>query len=287
MKSTLLFFSMFFWTVFGKAQDGAIIEKTQLFLSDTIIRNIQKQDLELSTQLTNVNFYRIVYLSDSLKVVGYLSEPKQPGKYPCIIYNRGGIRNNSKLTLNGISQTLGRIASWGYVVFASQYRGNDGGEGKEEYGGSDVHDVLNLFATFSFLPNTDTARIGIYGVSRGGMMTYQAMKSSCRFKAAVVSSGITDVFVSLSRKDSTNIERMYKEIIPNYTAGKQETLKERSALYWTDKLCKTTPLLILQGSADVIAPPLTAIEFIKKLIEIKHPVRFMLFEGGQHTFAEY
>jgi hypothetical protein len=31
----------------------------------------------------------------------------------------------------------GQIASWDYIVFASQYRDNAGSEGKEELGGSD------------------------------------------------------------------------------------------------------------------------------------------------------
>jgi hypothetical protein len=30
------------------------------------------------------------------------------------------------------------------VVVASQYRGNGGGEGHEEFGGAEVHDILNL-----------------------------------------------------------------------------------------------------------------------------------------------
>ena len=39
---------------------------------------------------------------------------------------------------------LGRMATWNYVVVTNQYRGNDEGEGKEEFGGKDINDVLNL-----------------------------------------------------------------------------------------------------------------------------------------------
>jgi len=57
---------------------------------------------------------------------------------------------------------LGRIATWGYVVAASQYRGNAGGQGKEEFGGADVDDVLNLIPLLESLPQADTTRIGMY-----------------------------------------------------------------------------------------------------------------------------
>ena len=40
------------------------------------------------------------------------------------------------------------MSSWDYVVVGSHYRGNKGSEGKEEFGGSDVNDVINLIPFF-------------------------------------------------------------------------------------------------------------------------------------------
>jgi len=57
-----------------------------------------------------------------------------------------------------------------------------GGEGKEEHGGKDLNDVFNLIPLLSHLPNANTLRIGLYGESRGGMMTYLALKCSCNSK---------------------------------------------------------------------------------------------------------
>ena len=34
---------------------------------------------------------KFTYLSDGLKVNGFLAQPKIKGQYPCIIWNRGGI----------------------------------------------------------------------------------------------------------------------------------------------------------------------------------------------------
>jgi len=88
----------------------------------------------------------------------------------------------------------------GYVIVASQYRGNGGGEGKEEFGGKDVNDVLNLIPLLSNMPQADTARIGMFGWSRGSMMTYLALTKTTTIKAAVVGSGLTDLITSLKER---------------------------------------------------------------------------------------
>src|SRR5207253_98720 len=111
--------------------------------------------------------------------------------------NRGGNREEGQWDTVSLAFYLGRMATWKYVVIASQYRGNDGGEGKEEFGGKDVNDVLNLIPALSQITKADTSRIGIEGRSRGGMMTYLALKSTCRFKAAVVNSGLANSFTNI------------------------------------------------------------------------------------------
>ena len=59
------------------------------------------------------------------------------------------------------------FASQGFVVLASQYRGNDGGEGRDEVGGADVADVMALMQVALRLPYTDAANVFLYGLSRG------------------------------------------------------------------------------------------------------------------------
>lgn len=268
------------------AQDGKIIEKQSFTLSDSITKLIQARDPELGTKLSTINFYRIIYLSDNLKVTGYLAEPKAKGKYPCIISNRGGNQDFGQWNALSIAFFLGRMADWGYVVIASQYRGNDGGEGKEEFGGKDVNDVLNLVPVLSDFPNADTTRIGIEGVSRGGMMVYLALKKSEQFKAAVVTAGVTNFFTSIANRPEME-KGVYASLIPNYASDKDAQLKARSAVYWADQLCKTTPLLIMHGSADWRVSPEEAFELVKKLYEYKHPTRFILFEGADHGIREF
>jgi dipeptidyl aminopeptidase/acylaminoacyl peptidase len=271
--------SNFIW-----AQDGKIISKVLMVLHDSTYNQVNKNDTALALKLRSIDFYRITYLSDRLKVTGYIAEPKEKSKYPCIIANRGGNSTFSQWNPYRIAFYLGRMASWNYVVIASQYRGNDGGEGKEEFGGKDLNDVLNLIPALSQLPNADTSRIGIEGISRGGMMTYLALRNTCRFKAAAVTSGVVKLDF-----DTTAREWRTKpwEMIPGYQNNRDSVLKVRSAVYWADQLCKTTPLLIMHGSADWRVSPGGVLEFVRKLYEYKHPVRFILYEGADHGINEF
>lgn len=270
-----------------QAQDGKIISKEVYVLPDSIFHRTDMIDPDLASQLkNNINFYRITYLSDGLKVTAYVAEPKAKGKYPCIISNRGGNRDFGKWDPVGIANFLGRMASWYYIVVASQYRGVDGGEGVEEFGGKDIHDVLNLIPALAQLPEADTGRIGIEGGSRGGMMTYLALKKTCQFKAAVVTAGSADDFKNIASRPNMET-KVLAELIPNYWANKEKELKARSAVYWADEMCKTTPLLIMHGSSDWRVLPEESLELVQKLYEYKHPVRFILFEGADHFLTEF
>lgn len=128
-------------------------------------------------------------------------------------------------------------------------------------------------------------KLGISGISRGGMMTYLALKKTCQFKAAVVLSGAANAISIL--KSRPEFDGLYSELIPNYKKNKNKELTDRSATFWADSMCKTTPLLIMQGSSDWRVPADEAIELVQKLYKYKHPTRFILFEGADHGIREF
>lgn len=268
------------------SQDGKLIEKVSFKLSDSIVNILKDKFPDTAATIYNLNYSRITYLSDGLKVTGYVVEPIKDGKYPCIISNRGGNRDFGEWNPLSVALLAGRMSSWDYVVILSQYRGNGGGEGKEEFGGNDINDVLNLVPVLAQIPSADTSRIGMEGTSRGGMMTYLALKESCVFKAAVVTGGLANAFNNIASRPDME-KNVYSQLIPNYSTNKEAGLKERSAVFWADQLCKETPLLIMHGSADWRVLPSEALELVNKLYESKHPTRFILFEGADHGITEF
>ncbi len=97
MKNKFIFLFLFLLN-FGNAfsQNGKIISKEIVDLSKApiwskiSINDTLKNEYE---HLKKLNFYFITYQSDSLKVNGIILEPKKEGKYPVVIFNRGGNRD--------------------------------------------------------------------------------------------------------------------------------------------------------------------------------------------------
>ncbi|HUX61999.1 MAG TPA: prolyl oligopeptidase family serine peptidase, partial [Ignavibacteriaceae bacterium] len=208
---------------------------------------------------------KIVYQSDGLKVKGYLAYPMdETKKYPCVIWNRGGAKNSGAIDSFTARGMFGQIASWGFVVFASQYRGNAGGEGKEQLGGEEINDVLNLVTIAKELPFANINKWGIEGWSRGGMMTYLTLQKNHNFKCAILVGAISNFRQHLERNPQS--ENSYREMI----AGEyfDEAIEKRSAINFVDQL-PDIPYLIVHGVDDKIVSPLQAIEMSRKMISLK------------------
>ncbi|MCF1192842.1 prolyl oligopeptidase family serine peptidase [Mangrovimonas sp. AS39] len=236
--------------------------------------------------IDSIDIYSITYLSDGLKVNGLLVKPKKQGNYPCVIYNRGGNRDFGSLVIAHGIMTLGQIAKEGYVVIASQYRGNGGSEGQEEFGGSDVNDITILPEVLKEVEGADIENIGMYGWSRGGMMTYIALTQMNNIKAAAVGGAVSNNFSTI--KDRPDMESgVLAELIPNYKTNKEAELEKRSAVKWADKFSKEVPILMLHGNADWRVKPEQSLTLALEFEKYRIPYRLIMFEGGDHGISEH
>lgn len=280
-----------------KAQNGRIISRQPFKLTqyDTLMQRIairKKGQWVFKKEyayLKTVTMEEIFYESDGLRVKAYLVTPKASNKggYPAIIYNRGGNREFGKLNKYKMVFILARVASWGYNVAASQYRGNDGGEGVEEFGGKDVNDVLNLIPLVENLPNSKSDKIGMYGWSRGGMMTYLSLMKTDKIKAAVVGGALSELKMMDESRNGEMGVYVFRELIPGYEQHKEILLYERSAVYHANELCKTTPILMLHGTADWRVIPQESLNMALAMQKARVPYRLVMFEGGDHGLNEF
>lgn len=297
MKTQLLIFiiSILSIPIFAQS-DGSVINKTPLksvealiaYVKATESRDTVEFSLDRFSYFEKVEVYGITYWSDSLKVKGFLLQPKAPGKYPSIIYNRGGSLEFGSLTHDIASIGLGelaRLAHHGYVIAASQYRGNGGGEGQEEYGGADINDVLNLIPLLGEEEKADTSRLGMFGWSRGGMTTFLTMKQTNRIKAVAVGGPSTNLTRSII--DRPELDEWWSAFIPNYNEDKENVLKKRSADLWVDELPKDVPMLILQGGNDQALLTDYTLEFCKELTRHNLLYRLIIYEEGKHSLRNF
>lgn len=228
-----------------------------------------------------VSVFKILYKSGGHKVSGFVVMPKSAGPFPCIIYNRGGNRNFFPLKLGHLFLALADIANWGYVVIASQYSGSSESEGVDQFGGNEIKDVLNLKKILGNFSQADIGSIGMYGGSRGGMMTYLSLSKVRWIRAAVTISGLANLV--REAKLRPEMKKVFKECF----GGSVIEMKKRSAVYFAKNFSKKTPLLLMHGSADWRVSPLDSLDLSIELYKNKIPHRLVLFEGGDHFLSEY
>jgi dipeptidyl aminopeptidase/acylaminoacyl peptidase len=292
-----------FGTATAQPEDGTIKLREAVVLSDDAPEGARDS-------LTDVMLERIVYMSDGLEVEGFLAQPAEAtgDKLPCVIFNRGGNRDFGSITPVRAAFLLGHIAKRGYVVVASNYRGNGefgrtrypgdrvcenceseiGGVGREEFGGAEVNDILALIPLLEQLDEADASRMGVFGWSRGGMMTYLALKATDRFKAAIVGAGLADVAAGIEQRPDMEAH-VYSELIPGWEDPdtRAKAISDRSAVQWANALPENTPILILHGTGDWRVDPTHALDMARQLLAHKRPYRLVMFEGGDHGLSEF
>lgn len=259
--------------------NGTIVERAPVDFSSSLPGPTESQDY-----LDEIEASAITYMSEGLKIKGFYVKPRGSGPFPCIVFNRGGNREFGAINTRVLVNLICRMASWGYLVVASQYRGGCGSEGKDEFGGADLADVMSLFSLVDRDPCADPSRIGMYGGSRGGMMTYLALAKTDRVKAAVIRCGVSDL--TTWTDDRKDMEEVYRDLIPGFDLDREGALRERSALYWAERLCPTTPILILQGASDWRVNPLSALRMGERLLGLGRPFRLEMLEGADHALSE-
>ncbi len=263
-----------------KYPNGTIINSTPVQLrkheTDAVERMYSRDVLERTT------VERITYMSDGLRINGYLARPKAAGRYPVLIWNRGGSGDRGALHDLTAFLILASTALWGYIVLATHYRGNRGSEGVEDWGGEDVRDSLNLVETAKYLPGADLDRFGIEGASRGGMTTYRVLTLDSRFRCAIVHAGVTDICSMCDEKK--NFARFCDQLLSQFTPEEREAeLKRRSALHFVRQLPKTTPILLLHGDQDRVIPLSQTEAFAAELQKLDLPYESHVLAGGGHV----
>lgn len=232
----------------------------------------------------NTLLKKIYYESSGVKVQGYLSYPTYPNqtdkKYPLIIWNRGGNRDEGRIDDFIARGIFGEIASWGYVVLASNYREED------EFGGADIEDVLNLIGISRDFEFCDAEIIGMEGWSRGGMMTYLALSRTDKIKCAVIISGMSDLFRSEQQKN--DLAEVYARLFGIEDENEFiQRKKQRSAVLFAEKINKKTNILLIHGTADKKISYLDSVDMHEKLLEQGINCKLELIDGGDHYLKKF
>lgn len=230
--------------------------------------------------LDSVNIYGYNYSSpDNLKIRGFLIEPKTKGKYPVIIFNRGGNREQGAVSIATLTDFLAKIAAKGFIVIGSQLRGSGRSEGKDEFGGKDIGDVIKIFDIIDHQGNADPQKIGMLGISRGSMTNFLVLKETDRVKTNITIGGIAD----LNQKDRPEMFELYKELIPDFEKNPQKELDKRSSLMAIPVIKnKQLKNFIIHGANDERVNVTNAFLLFDALKSNNFSTRLLIYEDANH-----
>jgi dipeptidyl aminopeptidase/acylaminoacyl peptidase len=273
------------------ANDGVVIERKiyafpsyeQAVQNTDVEKYASKETYEAAVNDRNFEFEKLKYLSDGLKVVAYLYKPKKVvGKrLPAIIFNRGSaIRGDIAPELVTFFH---RLASEGFIIVAPMYRQSDGGEGRDEIGGADINDLMNVIRLAKSLGFIDVNNLFMYGVSRGGMMTYQAIKRDFPVNAAAVIGAFTDLEALLAANPDAYPPSMLKQFWPDFDTRKDEIIKTRSAIYWPEQL--DVPLLIMHGGRDKDLSASQSLALAQQLQKLGKVYELIIYAQDNHHLS--
>jgi dipeptidyl aminopeptidase/acylaminoacyl peptidase len=182
------------------------------------------------------------------------------------------------------------LASRGYRVILPNIRGS-AGYGRAwirpqlgDWGGVDAADVLAAVDHVVALGLADPARLGILGLSYGGfMVNWLVGAAPDRFVAAVSENGVTNQVNDWANSDSgPEYDRMalLGDVFSEEGVAK---LWRQSPLRHVTRI--RTPLLMLQGEADLRCPAADNEQLFIALRHLGREVEYVLYPESWHTFA--
>ncbi len=184
----------------------------------------QLGEMELYREYPNYTSYLTSYLSDGNRINGLLTIPKSAGPHPAIVFVHGYIAPSIYKTTEKYIEYVDYLARNGFVVFKIDLRGHGNSEGLATglyYSGDYVVDILNAYAALENWEEVDPRRIGLWGHSMAGNLTFRSMVAKQDIPATVVWAGAGFTYLDL---------REYRIMDTSYRPPSQNTeVSERRA----------------------------------------------------------
>ncbi len=225
---------------------------------------------------------------DGTDVEGVLTKPvgyAAGAKVPFLLNPHGGPTGASINNFNGTVQVL---AANGFAVLQPNFRGSTGKglafaqANKNTWGKGDYDDCMTGTDAMIASGIADPDRLGAFGWSYGGYMTFWILTQTDRFKAVSPGAGLTNIYSMYSQ---TDIHRYLNWFYTDKAPWENQDLYwDRSPMKYVNNV--KTPTMIMHGQVDTRVPIAQAQEFYQALVERKVPVEFVVYPRENHGFTE-
>jgi dipeptidyl aminopeptidase/acylaminoacyl peptidase len=224
---------------------------------------------------------------DGKKIQGWILKPPDfdaARKYPLILEIHGGPHSAYG---NTMTHEFSWMAAKGYVVLYTNPRGSTsygqdfGNIIQYHYPGDDYKDLMAGVDEVVKRGYIDEKRLGVTGGSGGGVLTNWTIGHTTRFAAAVSQRSIADWAGFWYTADFTLFQPTWFRGAP-WEDPKDFT--ERSPITYIKNI--TTPLMLIEGEADMRTPPADGGEqMFRALKYLKRPVVMVRFPDETHELS--
>ncbi|MGM9929960.1 MAG: alpha/beta hydrolase family protein [Bacillus sp. (in: firmicutes)] len=221
-----------------------------------------------------INLYTVTYVADGLQIKGLLAEPQGEERLDGFLYLRGGINNVGQVRPGRIIQ----FAAEGFIVFAPFYRGNQGGEGYDDFVGDNRRDAYAAYTLLANLPRVN--QVHVFGFSRGGLMALWTAITCPTVASVVTWGGVSDA--AFMYKERLDLRRMLKRVVGGSPTKYPERYVARTPLHQIEKI--KCPILIIHGAQDENVSILHSKKLEVKLLQHKKDVESWYFREYTHFF---
>jgi dipeptidyl aminopeptidase/acylaminoacyl peptidase len=225
---------------------------------------------------------------DGTDIEGILTRPvgyEAGKKVPLLLNPHGGPTGAS---INNFNGTVEVLAANGFAVLQPNFRGSTGKglafaqANKNTWGRGDYEDCMSGVDAMIAGGIADPDRLGAFGWSYGGYMTFWILTQTDRFKAVSPGAGLTNIYSMYSQNDIQRYLRWFYSDKSPWDA--QELYWDRSPMKYVNNV--KTPTMIMHGQVDTRVPIAQAQEFYRALKEHNVPVEFVVYPRENHGFTE-
>jgi len=254
--------------------------------------------------------YPISYPSDGLTITGIMQIPKVGGElFPVIVMNHGFFNRDVYSSGDGTDRAAEFLNRHGYLTLSPDYRSWGGSDiGYSLFYSGLVIDVVNLINAIPTISQADPERIGMWGHSMGGGVTFKVLAIDARVSAAVLYSTVSADDADIIDRwgpgcigDIAAGERLYgcnsSDILPldlppglvqAYTGAAQDSdlLRGVAAIHHLDDV--TAPVQIHYGTVDGKfisgTPPEWSQKAYNAFVAAGKQAEIFAYEGEGHSF---
>lgn len=220
---------------------------------------------------------------DGTAIEGLLTKPvgyEAGKKVPLLLNPHGGPTGAS---INNFNSTVQVLAANGFAVLQPNFRGSTGKglafaqANKNTWGKGDYEDCMTGVDAMIANGLADPNRLGAFGWSYGGYMTFWILTQTDRFKAVSPGAGLTNIYSMYSQNDIQRYLRWFYS---------DKSPWDATELYWDRSPIVKTPTMIMHGQVDTRVPIAQAQEFYQAMKESNVPVEFVVYPRENHGFTE-